>query len=114
MLFYIIRMIKMNESVFQNSILDKKLKEKLTDAALYLLINNKFIEMKKNSLKIITLKKLYKLEKVYHFATQDGKLLLLNEKFIEETFLETKRGMFARYNVNAALEKLDSYKMELY
>lgn len=47
MLFYIIRMIKMNESVFQNSILDKKLKEKLTDAALYLLINNKFIEMKK-------------------------------------------------------------------
>ena len=126
----------MNERVFQNSILDKQLKENLADAALSLLINNKFIEMKKNSLKnikvefaylfldfdgnpsallkIITPKKLFKPEKVYYFGTQDGKLLLLNEKFTEETFLETKRGMFARHNVNAALEDPNSYKMELH
>lgn len=121
--------------IFKNVIDDKQLKENLGDAALSVLANLKLIELPKDlnhlivefgylfitpkeeistMLKVVPPKRLFKPQKTYYFGSQDGKLMLLNETFTEETFRKIQQDMFNMHKVNYALEDKSKYKMELY
>ena len=113
----------------------REIKEHLGDAAIACLVNAKLIEMPKDlkhlvvefgylflmpngepstMLKVITPKRLFKPQRTYYFGSQDGKLMLLNQGFTEDTFRKIQNDMFNMHQVNYALEDKSKYKMELY
>ena len=125
----------MENTVFENAIGNKELKENLGDAALSILANLKLIELPKDlkhlvvefgylfimpdgvpsvMLKVMPPKRLFKPQKTYYFGSQEGKLLFLNSDFTEETFRKYQSDMFNKHQVNYALEDKGKYKMELY
>ena len=126
----------MNEDiVFKNEIDNKQLKVNLGDAAIAVLTNLKLIKLPKDlnhlivefgyllvkpdgeictMLKVMPPKRLFKPQKTYYFGSQDGKLMILNESFTEETFRKIQTDMFNMHKINYALEDISKYKMELY
>ncbi len=130
-------MIKfMEEKIYENVITDKKVKEYFGDLALSLLNNLKLIDKNKDlkhlvvefgylfkagepddystMFKVIIPKKLFKPERTFYFGTQEGKLMLLNEAFTEETFRKIQSDMFIRHRVDLNTLNSNDYKMELY
>lgn len=125
----------MENKVFENAIKDLKLKESIGDAAISLLATQKLIDMPKDlkhlvvefgylfindknepstMLKIVTPKRLFKQSKTFYFGSQDGKLMLLNNNFNEETFRNVQNDMFVRHQVDIININRNDYKMELY
>lgn len=125
----------MENKVFENAITNKQLKESLGDAAIALLVNQNLITLEKDlkhlviefgylfinhqnqpsaMLKMTIPKKLFKPERIYYFGTQDGKLLLLDNNFNEETFRKIQNDMFVMHKVDVININRNDYKMELY
>ena len=126
----------MENEKFENVITDKKLKENFGDLAISLLANKGEIDVKSDlkhlrvefgylfkrqnqdrfetMFKMILPNKIFKSERVFYFGTQDDKLILLNDKFTEDTFRKIQSDMFSMHNVDAQNLNRRDYIMELY
>lgn len=125
----------MEDKVFKNAIKNKELKESIGDAAISLLCNQKLIDTPKDlkhlivefaylfqndkeepvtMIKVITPKRLFNPSKVFYFGSQNGNLLLLNNKFNEEAYKKIQNDMFVMHKVDILSINWNDYKMELY
>lgn len=125
----------MENKIFKNVISNRELKENLADTALSVLANQKLISLPKDlkhlivefgylllndkeepvaMFKVMPPKKMFQSQKTYYFGTQDGKLLLLNENFNEDTFRKIQNDMFVMHNIDVININRNEYKMELY
>lgn len=121
---------------FENGIKNRELKEQLADTALSLLASHKFISLEKDLnhlvvefgylllpkdsdkvsalIKVITPKKIFQPSKVFYLGTQDGNMMLLNEKFNEEMFRKVSYDMLTMHGVDLNTINKNEYIMELY
>lgn len=118
------------EQIFKDEIKNKELKEHVADMALGILekagkisktradmIHTKieYAYLLKNEKKIATLLKVIKNNgEVYYLGSQDNKLMILNEKFTEELFVNTRDTMLQMHKVTKTKEDEKYYFMELY
>ena len=125
----------MENETATNGIMRKDLKESFGNFAIALLHNYNFISSSKDlrhvvvefgfllidslgrpetMFKLTIPKKLFHPQRTFYFGTQDGKLLLLNEKFTEEAFRAIQNDMFITHGIDADTEDPRNYIMELY
>ena len=95
--------------------LDKDLKHLVVEFG-YLLLpeNSNNVSDVKTLLKVMPPKKMFQSQKTYYLATQDGKLLLLNERFNEAIFRKISNDVLLMHKVDLNTIDKKDYTMELY
>ena len=81
--------------------LDKDLKHLVVEFGyLFLPENSNNVSDVKTLLKVMPPKKMFQSQKTYYLATQDGKLLLLNERFNEAIFRKISNDVLLMHKVD--------------